>query len=67
MQTSRNIKERQRENCNGNRRDKAAKGRGAAAQGVAGHEALDHKIDAVAPRIACRNLDTTPDELREGQ
>ena len=27
-------------------------------------EILDHKIDEVALRIACRNLGTTPDELK---
>ena len=28
-------------------------------------EVLDHKIDEVALRIACRNLGTTPDELKK--
>ena len=28
-------------------------------------EVLDHKIDEVALRIACRNLNTTPDELKK--
>lgn len=28
-------------------------------------ELIDHKIDEVALRIACRNLGTTPDELKK--
>ena len=28
-------------------------------------EVLDHKIDEVALRIACRSLNTTPDELKK--
>jgi regulator of replication initiation timing len=28
-------------------------------------EVLDHKIDEVALRIACRNLGMTPDELKK--
>ena len=28
-------------------------------------EVLDHKIDEVALRIACRNLNTSPDELKK--